>query len=81
MVEETNLKRQVIKEKIQEKLLKNELISEGSKKIQSEKRVIILYKDKMKKFDMDDLKLKNARIDRMLDHNQLHSQNFFQKLC
>ena len=67
VVEESNSKRKVIKEKIQEKLLKNELISEGSKKIQTEKRVIILYKEKMKNYDMDDLKLKNARIDRMLD--------------
>jgi len=48
VAEETNSKRKMIKEKIQEKLLKNELISEGSKKIQSEKRVIILYKEKMK---------------------------------
>jgi len=67
VVEESNSKRKVIKEKIQEKFLKNELISEGSKKIQSEKRVIILYKEKIKNFDMDDLKLKKAKIDRMLD--------------
>jgi len=67
VAEETNSKRKEIKEKIQEKFLKNELISEGSKKIQTEKRVIILYKDKMKNYDMDDLKLKKAKIDRMLD--------------
>jgi len=66
-VDDIALKRQIIKEKFQEKLLNRELISEGSKKVQSEKRVIILYKEKMKNYDMDDLKLKKARIDRMLD--------------